>query len=269
MTLFGLSLVAALWAADDAYETSDPLVAAIAYTGNTAPDGSFECEENAATDIEEELCEVEVLVRDAAEQGAVLIVVSEGAFETEDPEALPRRGRLPDPERSPILAGMSNLAAELGVYLLVPMHTLGPDGGLYTSLIALGPRGRTAGVHHKVELYSVERDDYQAGVDFGTFETPWGRVAMMLCSDLYGEPKLHRDMVERSKADIVALSSLWTSPGALSWQAALAHDWGVHVIAANGAGGDGVGSGIYDPTGRSLASDDSGLDVAITASLRR
>ncbi|MCR9159508.1 MAG: carbon-nitrogen hydrolase family protein [Nannocystaceae bacterium] len=269
MTLFGLSLVAALWAADDAYDTSDPIVAAIAYTGNTAPDGSFECEEMANSDIEEELCEVEVLVRDAADQGAVLITVSEGAFETEEPEALPRRGRVPDPEHAPVLAGMSNLAAELGIYLLVPMHTIGPDGRLYTSLIALNPRGRAVGIHHKVELYSSERDDYAPGKGIETFETPWGRVAMMLCSDLYGEPSLHQTMVTRSGADIVALSSLWTTAGALSWQAALAHDWGVHVIAANGAGGDGVGSGIYTPEGRSLASDNSGLDTVVVATLQR
>lgn len=269
MTLFGLSLVAALWAAGDAYETSDPIVAAIAYTGNTAPDGSYACEEAATTDLEEEVCEVEALVRDASDQGAVLIVVSEGAFETEDPEALPRRGHRPDPERSSVLTAMSDLASELGVYLMVPMHTVDSKGQLFTSLIALGPKGRTVGIHHKVELYSTERDDYAAGRSFGTFQTPWGRVAMMLCSDLYGEPELHHKVTQRSKADIIALSSLWTAPGALGWQAALAHDWNVPVIAANGAAGDGLGSGIYSSDGRSLASDDSGLDAVIVASLRR
>lgn len=268
MTLFGLSLVVALWAADDAYAGNDPIVAAIAYTGNTPQDGDFECEEAATNELEEQLCTVELLVRAAAGEGAGLIVVSEGAFDTEDPEALPRRGRRPDPLRSPILAGMSSLAMELRVYLLVPMHTVGPTGELFTSLIALSPRGRTAGIHHKVELYSSERDDYQPGTAFGAFETPWGRVAMMLCSDLYGEPALHQAMVQRSKADIVAISSLWTAPGALSWQAALAHDWGVHVIAANSASGDGVGSGIYTPDGAVLASDDSGFDAVIFASLR-
>ncbi len=269
MTLFGLSLVAALWAADDAYDTSDPIVAAIAYTGNTAPDGSLDCEEAATTDLEEELCEVEVLVRDAADQGAVLIVVSEGAFEKEEPEAMPRRGRTPDPELAPVLTAMSDLAAELGVYLIVPMHTVSTEGQPFTSLIALSPKGRTAGIHHKVELYSAERDDYAPGTAFGTFATPWGQVAMMLCSDLYAEPELHEQATQHSKVDIIVLSSLWTAPGATSWQAALAHDWGVPVIAANGSGGEGIGSGIYGSDGRSLASDESGLDAIILAPLER
>ena len=91
---------------------------------------------------------------------------------------------------------------------------------------------------------------------------------MMLCSDLYAEPELHLQMVARSKAKIVALSSLWTVEEATRWQAALAHDWRVHVIAANGAGGTGKGSGIYGPDGTPLTSDDSGLDAVLVASLR-
>jgi len=271
MTLLGLSLLTALWAADHAYDAEDAndeaVVAAVAYTGNTPPDGNFECEELASTDIEEELCEVEILVREAADQGARIVVLSEGSFEIEDPEGLPRKGRLPDPELSPILAAMSNLAAELQLYLVVPIHTLDHSGQTYTSLIAFGPRGRTVGVHHKIELYSTEHEEFLPGTRFGTFETPWGRVAMMLCSDLYAEPELHLQMVARSKAKIVALSSLWTVEEATRWQAAIAHDWGIHVIAANGAGGTGKGSGIYKPDGTPLTSDDSGLDAVLVASL--
>ena len=161
MTLLGLSLLTALWAADHADETEEePVVAAVAYTGNTPPDGNFECEELADTDIEEELCEVEILVREAADQGARIVVLSEGSFEIEDPEGLPRKGRLPDPELSPILSAMSNLAAELQLFLLVPIHTVDHRGQVYTSLIALGPRGRTVGIHHKIELYSTEHEEF-------------------------------------------------------------------------------------------------------------
>jgi len=269
MTLLGLSLVAALWAADHAYDTgTEPIVAAVSYTGNTPPDGNFDCEELASTDIEEELCEVEVLVREAASRDARIVVLSEGSFEIEDAEGLPSMGRVPDADRSPILAGMSNLAAELQLYLVVPLHTLDADEEPHTSLVAFGPTVRTVGIHHKVELYSSEHDEFIAGTKFGTFDTPWGRVAMLLCSDLYAEPELHLEMVARSKAKIVALSSLWTVEQALRWQAALAHDWGVHVIAANGAGGTGVGSGIHAPDGSTIVSDDSGLDAVLVASLR-
>jgi len=268
MTLFGFSLLTALVAADDAYDsTPDPVVAAIAYTGRTPPDGSLDCAEVASGDLDQELCEVESLVRSAAEQGAQLIVLSEGSFELEVPEALPREGGVPDAEGAPALWSMANLAAELGVFMVVPMHTRDRGETPYSSLVAFGPRGRAVGIHHKVELYSAEHDEFAPGEQFGTFDTPWGEVAMMLCSDVYAEPLLHRAM-ERRGVDIVLLSSLWTVPGAQRWQAALAHDWGMYVVAANGAGGEGRGSGVYAPDGTTLASEDSGFDATVISSLR-
>ena len=84
MTLFGFSLLTALLAAEDAYEaTPEPVVAAVAYTGNPASDAGLDCVDLATdeSDVDQELCEVEVLVRSAVDQGAQLIVVSEGAFE--------------------------------------------------------------------------------------------------------------------------------------------------------------------------------------------
>ncbi len=268
MTLLGLSLVSALVAADAMQEAGDePLVAAISYTGNTAPDGSVECEELANDDLEEEVCEAEVLVRDAADRDAQIIVLSEGSFETDSAEAMPLIGRTPDPEAAPILTRFSALADELDVYLMVPMHTEDRRGRAFTSLVAFGPHGRTLAVHHKVELYSEEQDQFEAGQGFETFNTPWGRVAMLLCSDLYAEPELHVAMV-RAGVKIVALSSLWTVGDAPRWQSALAHDWGVFVVAANGAGGQGRGSGIYAPGGAEIESDDSGTDVAVVGPLR-
>ncbi len=268
MTLFGISLLAALLAADEAYDTSaEPIVAAISYTGNTPPDGNLDCEELANDDFDEELCEVEALVRSAVEQGAQLVVISEGAFELDVPEALPSMGRIPHGDDAPALWSMSTLAADLQIFLVVPMHTRDRGETPYSSLIAFGPRGRTVGIHHKIELYSAEKDEFAPGKQFGTFETPWGTVAMLLCSDLYAEPELHRSL-ERDDVDIVVVSSLWTVSGAQRWQAAFAHDWELFVIAANGSGNTGKGSGIYGRDGRSLASDDSGFDTVIVSTLR-
>ncbi len=268
MTLFGISLLAALLAADDAYDAAaEPIVAAIAYTGNTPPDGNLDCEELANDDFDEELCEVEALVRSVADQGAQLIVVSEGAFEVEVPEPLPKLGRVPNAEYAPGLWSMSNLAADLQIFLVVPMHTRDRGETPYSSVVAFGPNGRTVGIHHKIELYSTEHDEFAPGEQFGTFETPWGTVAMMLCSDLYAEPELHRAMQQRG-VDIVLVSSLWTVEGAQRWQAALAHDWGLYVVAANGSGGSGRGSGVYAPDGRALATEDSGFDATVVSTLR-
>ena len=161
---------------------------------------------------------------------------------------------------------MSSLASELGIYLVVPVPTEDRQGRPHSSLIAFDPSGRTAGHHHKVELYSSERDEFVAGTSFGAFETPWGRAVMMLCSDAYAEPVTQAALAD-PPATLVLLSSLWTVDGAERWQAALAHDWQVPVVAANGAGGRGRGSGIYSPDGVVLASERSNQNTVLVAAL--
>lgn len=269
ITLLGISALVALDPALGA-APSERRVAAINYTGNTAPDGDTDCEDQGLADVEEEVCEVEALIREAAGEGALVIVVNEGAIEAEMPELLPKRGGTPDPDGAPILRTFAELADELNAYIILPMHlqaTLDEPDRIFSSQVALGPVGRVVAVHHKVELYSEERDEFVAGKEFSTFSTPIGRVAMMLCSDLYADPELHERMVRSARADIVAISSLWTAPGARRWQAAVAHDWGVSVVAANGSRADGRGSGIYSPEGIALASSDSGFDEVVLADL--
>lgn len=268
MTLLDISLVAALLASpgSDSGE-KQPVVAAIAYTGNAPPDADDDCDMFTDYTLDRETCEVEALVRDAALRGAQILVVSEGAFETESAESLPKKGRRPDAKTAPVLERMSNISAELEIYLAVPLHTVDESGALHSSLVAFGPNGTTAGIHHKVELYSTERDEFEPGGHFGTFWTPWGRITMMLCSDVYAAPELHTTL-KKTNSDIVLLSSLWTVEDSRKWQSAFAHDWGVYLVAANGAGGQSRGSGIYDRDGSPIVSDNSGADTALVASLR-
>jgi predicted amidohydrolase len=247
-----------LAALNEAMVEREPLtVAAVLYTGWDNPDLRMGC-------AGEALCEVETLVRRAHAKGAELIVVSEYAFDEHAPEADPDIGAVPNDERAPILTRFSRVAWELEAYVFIPLETR-RDRDVFGTIVAFDPRGRIVGKHHKFELYDVETEDLSPGSGVSAFDTPYGRIGMLLCSDIYGDPRLHQQLTQELGARVVVLSSLWSAVGADRWQSAFARDWGVHLIAANGAGGKGIGAGIYDPQGNAIAFDDSGYDGFLLA----
>lgn len=266
------SLVVATWigvTSPDASSTEQRfarrvVVAAIDYTGNPTDPEQFECEEAFPDDYA--MCEVEHLVRRAASEGAQLVVLSEYAFDVYEGEPQARIAKRPKHRDAPIQRRFSQVADELDIYLVLALPTR-VRGREYSSQVVFGPDGRVVAVHRKIELYQDESDDYVPGRDVTTFATPFGRVGLLLCSDLYMDPRLHQRMVRDQGARIVALSSLWTVADARRWQAAFAHDWGVYLIGANGGAAIGAGGGVYTPTGRTLVSSDSGYDEVLVAML--
>jgi predicted amidohydrolase len=123
------------------------------------------------------------------------------------------------------------------------------------------------GVHDKFELYGSERSSHARGVDVSTFDTPFGRVGMLICADLYGDPHLHDALAGDLDAHIIALSSMWTVPRATRWQAAFARDWSVYVAAANSTGDAGRGGGVFDSRGRGMALDETGKPTVTVAQI--
>jgi predicted amidohydrolase len=201
------------------------------------------------------------LVRQAARRGARLIVTPEYGLALRQPAADPAVGDRPAADvtlapDSPLVV-FGALATELQVYLVLALRTAAPDpeGGqdVFNTQIAYGPDGRVLAKHHKIVLFARERLRLTAGEEPAVFDTPFGRVGLLICADLYGDPQMHDQLVNGQSATIVAISAQWTVERAAHWQAAFARDWGVHVVAANSAWDDGRGGGIFDPRGRSLA----------------
>ena len=254
-------------------DRSDVILAAIVYTGSRgddiededyevsdAPDPLIVCDED-EDDVDP--CRVEALIREAAYRGAAMAVVSEAAFEEAGYEAVPVVGRLPPPS-SPVQHRFSVLAEELEMYIVIALNT-GDERGHYSSQVAFAPDGRVVARHHKFELYDDESSEYVAGDDVSVFPTPFGRVGLLICSDLYGDPRMHHRLVDELGANIIALSSIWTVPDSIRWQSAFAHDWGVTLVAANGAAADGKGAGIYDSDGDALVTSRAGHDLVLTS----
>lgn len=209
---------------------------------------------------DDESCRVEALVREAGREGARLVVTPEYGLAQYEVEPVPEKGSMParNSIRWPLIGRFAALADELDIYLVINAQTSDSDGARYNTVVALDPEGRVVGRHHKFELFAGEREDLTAGEAVGAFETPFGRVGLLVCADIYGQPALHHELMRELDARIIAWSASWTVEGATRWQAAFARDWNVYFVASNGAHGAGAGGGIYDPDGKQISEDDRG-----------
>jgi predicted amidohydrolase len=212
------------------------------------------------------VCAIDALVREAAGRGAKLIVAPEYALPQINAEPEVAVGLRPSsPVQSPLQTRFSALASELGIYLVIDLETV-VQSRHYNTQVALAPTGKVVARHHKFELFEGERIGLAAGTDTATFDTPFGRVGLLICADIYGDPERHEALVRDGGVDIIAFSAAWTAPGARRWPAAFAHDWGVYVVAANSATGLGQGGGIFDHSGvRLTPTMTEGGPIAIAA----
>lgn len=123
--------------------------------------------------------------REAAEAGARLIVAPELAvsgYSFSGPEAVAPYAEELGGETCAALAAV---AATHGVYICAGFAEREPDSGiLYNSAFAVGPDGRLA-AHHRKRVCERRWASPGSSGDPSVFETPWGRVGMLICADTY------------------------------------------------------------------------------------
>ena len=159
-------------------------------------------------DIGAGLRTIERSIAAAAAQGAQLVVFPESALggylrepmpgETgpELPVALDREG----PE-------IAALVAMAGDTVVCAGYTeAGAEGRRYASAICVGGGG-VLGHHRKVHLPAGERFAYTAGAGFAAFDTPVGRIGMLICYDKLF-PEASRALA-LDGADIIASLAAW------------------------------------------------------------
>jgi predicted amidohydrolase len=144
---------------------------------------------------------------------------------------------------------------------------------LYNSAALIGADGRTLGVYRKVHPFDTEKQYFTAGCDYPVFDTPIGRLAMMICWDA-GFPEVARSYALQG-ADIIIIPTNWEKPYQDDWDLvtrARAFDNTVYIVSANRVGPDlsldWFGrSNIIDPVGRPIAALNEEVEGFITAAL--
>jgi N-carbamoylputrescine amidase len=158
-------------------------------------------------DSERCLVRVERLLGEARERGAALVVLPESALggyirEPGPDESAPDLPPGLDPD-GPEIARLVALAGDLVV--CAGYSEAGP-GGLYSSAVCVSGDG-VLGRQRKVHLPPAERFAYTAGDGFAAFDTPVGRLGMLLCYDKLF-PEAARALA-LDGAEIVACLAAW------------------------------------------------------------
>jgi len=136
-------------------------------------------------DVSKCLEQVERIVADARRRGASLVVFPESALggylyeplvagapvTCAPPPALRRDGEE--------IARVAQIAADVVVCIGYTEHA---PGGPYSSAVCVNGDG-ILGHHRKVHLPAGERGSFNAGTGFGAFDTPIGRIGMLVCYD--------------------------------------------------------------------------------------
>lgn len=193
----------------------------------------------------EALAHVEPLIRQAAAEGAKLILTPEASNFLEQ-----RRDRkiavLTDEDQDVVVLGLRRLAAELGVWILIGSaivrsgHT-GDDRAANRSLL-IDAGGGIVARYDKLHVFDVnlpngetyrESSGIRPGDGATVAETPWGKLGLTVCYDIRF-PHLHRQLAKAGVCMIAVPAAFTVPTGEAHWETLLrarAIETGAFVLA--------------------------------------
>lgn len=154
-------------------------------------------------DLPESLAHIGLATRIARSRGAELVVFPEcalGGYVDPAPGALPPPAITPD---GPEIAELARLA---GPTVVCVGYTEADGDGSYSSAVCVSGDG-VLGHHRKVHLPPGEKGRFAEGARFTAFDTPVGRLGMLICYDKCF-PEAARALA-CDGADVIASLSAW------------------------------------------------------------
>lgn len=158
-------------------------------------------------------------VREAVEKGAELVLTPEfsivgypsheGIPAEEDNfqnrgEVAPYVESIPGPS----IRYFSNLAKELKIYLHIGFAEVDSRTKKYfNTVVALDPQGKIVAKYRKIHLFKVETKFLDEGDKPVTYQSPFGKIGIVICSDIYSPFPM--DDYKKMKLGILALSTSW------------------------------------------------------------
>jgi len=240
---------------------------------------------NSSDDPEANLRETERLIRQAAAEGAELVLTPEVTNIVSASRTVQNQ-RLALEQDDATLARLCEVTAALGIWLSLGSLALksgDADGRFVNRQFLIGPDGAIRARYDKIHMFDVELGDgesyreskgYRPGAQAVAADTPWGRLGLTICYDMRF-PALYHGLAEAGAAILTVPSAFTVPTGRAHWEVLLraraietgafvlaAAQWGRHA-ASRGRARETYGHSIaIDPWGRVLA--DAGEGVGVT-----
>lgn len=220
------------------------------------------------SDMAANVAAAEAMIRDAREQGAALILTPEATSLLAYDREFLRASVRPEAE-DPALSRFRDLAAELGVWLVIGSLPLEDGAKIANRSFVIAPDGRIAARYDKLHLFDVELGEgrsyresatYTAGTRGELVATRWGLMGLSICYDVRF-PHLYRRYAQMGARILTVPSAFTPWTGEAHWHVLLrarAIETGCFVLAPAQVGDHGGGratfghSLVVDPWGRVL-----------------
>ncbi len=159
-------------------------------------------------DLERNFEQIEALADTTRRRGAGLLVLPEGTLGgyVREPGTDESPGLDVPPALAPDGSEIARLARLAGDLVICAGYTEASPTGLYSSAVCVSGDG-VLGHQRKVHLPPAERFAYTAGDGFAAFDTPVGRIGMLICYDKLF-PEAARTLA-LDGADIVCALAAW------------------------------------------------------------
>ena len=197
----------------------------------------------AGPEIEPNIETASAYIREAAQQGAKLVVTPENTTMIETAKAKILEKAHPE-EAHPGVPAFSALARELGIWLSIGSMTIGlGEGRAANRSFLFAPDGGIAARYDKIHMFDVEVPDGQTYRESATFrpgeqavvaDLPWGRLGITICYDVRF-PYLYRTLAKAGASFLTTSAAFTRMTGEAHWhvlQRARAIETGCFVFAA-------------------------------------
>ncbi len=196
---------------------------------------------------------LEPLIREAAKNGAKIIVLPETAITGYMPIDLKKTWQVGGLELSKGLEGVSPkdaaetvpgestkafgaLAKELGIYLTVPLLEADRKSGeFFNTIVLVGPTGEPLLHYRKLNPWPWAERGWATKGDRGHqyIDSPYGRLGLLICFDINFEPPV----LKKKKVDHLLYCIAWVDEEKSTWFTkqlpAIAKDADINIIGAN------------------------------------
>jgi predicted amidohydrolase len=137
-------------------------------------------------EVAENRARLVALTEEAARNGAKIIVHTEMATSGYAFFSRADIAKVAEPIEGPTALAIGAVAKRYGAYVVVGLPTIEPlTGQFFNSAILIGPSGKVVGTYNKRSTLLEASYNSVAAGQIPVFQTPYGRVAIVICADLF------------------------------------------------------------------------------------